>query len=146
MDINDKIKIFLEDSEIEYKFSPGESDDELDSFDIGFKGTNGSFKIRILTSEEKQWILILGFPQFVVPKKYMEQGIRAANKMNADKLFVLCTVDPDDGEVCFRMAMHLEEESTPDLIGRGVWTVCGAVDNDTQELMENIFRNNAALN
>ncbi len=146
MTLSEKIRKFFDDNEINFDFQPKEKDDELDSYEAGFKGNNGSFKIRLLVNEEAEWLLVLGFPQFVVPKKYMDRAILSANHFNSSRLFVILTIDPEDGEVCFRMGVHTEESTTPEHVGRAVWTVCNAIDHDTPELMESIFRNNETLN
>ncbi|MDE7496126.1 MAG: YbjN domain-containing protein [Muribaculaceae bacterium] len=88
MTLNDKVRRFFDRNEITYQFLPSEDENELDSFEAGFKGHNGNFKLRVLTNEEDEWMLIIGFPAFSVPQKYMEQRTHAANLLNRNRLFV----------------------------------------------------------
>lgn len=146
MTLNDKVRRFFDRNEITYQFLPSEDENELDSFEAGFKGHNGNFKLRVLTNEEDEWMLIIGFPAFSVPQKYMEQGIHAANLLNRNRLFVLCYVDPDDGEVAYRLGLMVPPGTPDETIERAIWTVCAATDNDNASFMEAVFRDNGAMN
>lgn len=146
MTINDKVKRFFDENEISFEFTPATSDDELDAFEAGFKGRNCNFKLRVLTNQEKEWMLVIGFPNFQVPQKYMEQAIRAANVLNRDRLFVLCYVDPDDGEVGYRYGLMVTPDTSGEVIERAIWTVCSAADNDNADFMEAVFRDTGGMN
>ena len=95
------VESVLESMELNYR-----SQDHFFWFTISDE--NADFSIRIVADEEKELLVVIGVYPVKVPRERIDPMCRVLNDLNSSTTVGAFVIDPDDGELSFRIANNVD--------------------------------------
>lgn len=127
------IKDSLDSSDYHYDF-------EDERFEMGFTLDNDRVRVRIFYNEEKEWFSIVVYPSHAIPVGKVDKILPTLNNINKKLLFGSFFVDPEDGELAFRMANSVDNRSVNDtMVTVLLSTALNTVDENINDIMKALY-------
>lgn len=127
------IKDSLDSSDYRYDY-------EDERFEMGFTLDNDRVRVRIFYNEEKEWFSIVVYPSHAIPVSKVEKILPALNNINKSLLFGTFFVDPEDGELAFRVSMSVDNRSINDtMVAVMLSTSLNTVDENINDIMKTLY-------
>lgn len=127
------IKDSLDSSDYHYDF-------EDERFEMGFTLDNDRVRVRIFYNEEKEWFSVVVYPSHAIPVSKVEKILPTLNNINKSLLFGTFFVDPEDGELTFRVSSSVDNRSINDtMVAVMLSTALNTVDENINDIMKALY-------
>ena len=104
------------------------SDDEVD------------FRINILADDENELLLIIGYFPVRISKMNLEKMCKVINELNSQYMVGCFVIDPEDGELTFRLANNVDGGAINEQIFRMCYFQVGVrMRNTYQDIMKAMY-------
>jgi len=109
-------------------------------YHFGISDEMADFTIRIIAEEERDLLMIIGYYPVKVPEENMDTMCRAINTINYSISVGAFVIDPEDGEIAFRIAQNTEGGAiSGDAVRMCLMQVISHLTDNYQEVMETLF-------
>lgn len=129
------IKDYLDSNEYNYHY-----DEKDEIFDMGFTLDNDRVKLRFFFDEEREWFSMVVFPSHAIPVGKVDKILPVINNINRKLLFGNFFVDPEDGELAFRMTASVDNRSINDtMVAVMMSTGLNTIDDHINDIMKALY-------